>query len=84
MDLLAESSGYRTSHLPSDAELARRMWDEVYRQASPPWAPRTGQEVVAEAHRRYESAALAKEAENTVSRIEDHRGRPGPVRIPMR
>jgi hypothetical protein len=90
MDWLSVRHAYRTDgsagreKLPDAAERQRDYWDSVAAAASRPWAPRTGQEVVAAMHRRYESAALAKEAESTASRIEDYRGRPGPVRIPMR
>ena len=84
MDLLAESSRYRTDHLPSDAELARRMWDEVARQASPPWAPRNGREVVGELHRQGANLARKAEAARAGSHIEDHRGSPPELRIPAR
>jgi hypothetical protein len=84
LDELALRSGYRTDHLASDAEMARRAWDGIYAQASPPWAPRTGREVAGEMHRQGANMARKREAEQAGSMIEDHRGRPGPVRIPAR
>lgn len=80
---LCRVSGLRTedfaAELPSDAEQAKRYWDQVYADANPPQPPPSGREVAAAVHAEMTVMGVNKALENSPARIDDYR-RPGPPR----
>jgi hypothetical protein len=88
LEMLCRASGYRTDgtsgreRLPVDAEMWRKFWQDVYRDANPAERAPSGAEVIGQAHAEMENAALARQGQAARQDIEDHRLKP--VRIPAR
>jgi hypothetical protein len=83
LDYICERSGYRTDHLPKDAERYKKMWDQVYADANPVEDEPTGAEVVASHHAEQEAKFRIRSEQGKLDRTvqEDHTM---PVPIPPR
>jgi hypothetical protein len=88
LEMLCRASGYRTdgtsgrARLPVDAEMWRKLWQDVYADANVPQRAPSGAEVIGQAHAEMENAALARQGQAARQDIEDHRLKP--LRIPAR
>jgi hypothetical protein len=81
MDDLCLASGYRTDHLPQDADRHRQFWDNLRDAANPSEPAPSGRKVADAAKIAMETAAVNEGLSKSSARIDDFRKPPVPQAV---